>query len=221
MDRIVESAGVGAGSGSGSGPGPGRRRRGKDLEAALLAAAWDELSEVGYAAFTLEGVAKRAHTSRPVIARRWAGREELMVAALHAESEASPVVVPDTGTLRGDVIAALMLANDARMRLGSIVIAQLGAYFEETATAPADLKPLVLGGSHRGFSVILDRAAARGEVDVAGLPPCVATLPFDLFRGELWMTRKPVPIATIEQIVDQVFLPLIAAYAERGGGFTR
>ncbi|WP_460358133.1 TetR family transcriptional regulator [Actinoallomurus acanthiterrae] len=36
------------------------RRRGQELEDALLDAAWEELAEVGYGRFTIEGVAARA-----------------------------------------------------------------------------------------------------------------------------------------------------------------
>ena len=62
---------------------PPTRRRGSKLEAALLQAAWDELTEAGYTAFTMEGVAARAKTSRAVLYRRWPNRPELVVAALH------------------------------------------------------------------------------------------------------------------------------------------
>ncbi len=43
------------------------RRRGTALENAILDAAWAELVEHGYADMTLESVAKRAGTSRPVL----------------------------------------------------------------------------------------------------------------------------------------------------------
>lgn len=45
------------------------RRRGTALEDAILDAAWADLTELGYADMTLESVAKRAGTSRPVLAR--------------------------------------------------------------------------------------------------------------------------------------------------------
>ena len=56
---------------------PATRRRGTALEAALLEAAWDELSEVGYAALTMEGVAARARTSRAVLYRFLSGDKPL------------------------------------------------------------------------------------------------------------------------------------------------
>ena len=87
---------------------PARRRRGAALEAALLDAAWDELCAVGYPGFTLDGVAERARTSRPVLGRRWSNRTELVIAAMrHHYSDLSVHDLPDTGTLRGDVLALL------------------------------------------------------------------------------------------------------------------
>jgi len=57
------------------------RRRGSALDDALLDAAWAELQEAGYAGLTMEGVAQRAGTSRPVLARRWPNRPQLVIAA--------------------------------------------------------------------------------------------------------------------------------------------
>jgi len=57
------------------------RRRGDHLEHALLAATWEELLAVGYANLTMDGVAARAHTSKPVLYRRWPTRPELVLAA--------------------------------------------------------------------------------------------------------------------------------------------
>src|SRR5262249_59916644 len=48
-----------------------RRRRGRDLEEAILEAAWDELVAVGYAHMTVDGVAARAPASKAVLYRRW------------------------------------------------------------------------------------------------------------------------------------------------------
>ena len=57
------------------------RRRGATLEEAILDAAWAELIDHGYAEMTLEAVAKRAGTSRPVLYRRWPSRTKLATAA--------------------------------------------------------------------------------------------------------------------------------------------
>jgi hypothetical protein len=90
-----------------------------------------------------------------------------------------------------------------------LLASYLGAYFQETGTSPADLREAVLGNRVSPIDAAIDRAVARGEVDPARLTPRVRTLAFDLFRHEALMTLKPVPDGVIEQILDEVFLPLV------------
>src|SRR3984885_584278 len=88
----------------------GTRRRGPALENALLDAAWAELQSVGYAKLTMERVADRAETSRAVIYRRWSNRHELVIAALLHQQPAGTGRIPDTGSLREDVLTIMRRA---------------------------------------------------------------------------------------------------------------
>ena len=58
-----------------------RRRRGAELEDAICRAAFEELTESGYGAFTIESVAARAQTGKASIYRRWPGKDELLLDA--------------------------------------------------------------------------------------------------------------------------------------------
>ncbi|MEV7087392.1 TetR/AcrR family transcriptional regulator [Streptomyces sp. NPDC093085] len=185
------------------------RRRGAALESALLDAAWEELLDVGYAGFTLDGVASRAGTSRPVIHRRWPDKRQLMVAALARTAERHPVAVPDTGSLRGDVLELLRHINATRAHFVTAISIQLAAYFEETGTTPADLRTLIHPGRRPAIEVLFDRAAGRGEIDPDRITARMKSLPFDLLRHELLTTSTPVPDAVLEEIVDTLFLPLV------------
>jgi AcrR family transcriptional regulator len=185
------------------------RRRGKALEDAILEAAFDELTDHGYAGFTIEGAAERAATSRHVIYRRWSSREELALAALVHQSEQTRVPLPDTGTLRGDMIALLTQANKTRLNLVATFTVQLGSYFQETGTAPQDLRAHLVSGRPRSMETLMERAIARGEVDPARVTPRITTLAIDLMRHESLMTLKPIPKKTILEIVDDIFLPLV------------
>lgn len=187
----------------------GRRRRGQELEEALLDAAWQVLIAGGYGAFTIEAVAERAHTSRPVVYRRWPTRENLLLAALRHRALHDPAPVLDTGSLRGDVIALLDYANTHRAGMAAMISVQLGAYFTETGTAPADLRRELLGGRTLSMDTIVRRAVERGEIDPERLTPRLIGLPFDLFRHEMLMTLTAVPDTVIHEIVDDIFLPLI------------
>jgi AcrR family transcriptional regulator len=186
-----------------------RRRRGQELEDALLEAAWDELSERGYSTFTFEAVADRAGTSRPVLGRRWKTKVELVVAAVSHELEQSRLALPDTGTLRGDIIELLRQANDRKLRTAAVIAVQLGAYFQETGTAPSDLRAVMIGDRALATDILVKRAMDRGEIPTRDLPPRVVSLPFDLARHELLMTLKPLEPSVILQIVDEIFLPLV------------
>jgi hypothetical protein len=58
------------------------------------------------------------------------------------------------------------------------------------------------------MTAILERAAARGEArDEIG--PRIARLPLDLLRHELILTHQPPSQRTLEEIVDDIFLPLV------------
>src|SRR5580693_8105087 len=83
------------------------RRRGEALEHALLDAAWTELQAAGYAGLTMEAVADRAGTSRAVLYRRWRNRPELVLAVIRRHRPLLSGEIPDTGSLRGDVLALL------------------------------------------------------------------------------------------------------------------
>lgn len=186
-----------------------QRRRGAQLEAELLDAAWDELTERGYAGFTLESVAKRARTSTPVIYRRWADKPRMIEAAIAHVSAHRSVDLPDTGTLRGDLIAMMRAANTARIDLLAATTVLLGGYFEELGTNPVQLRDQITGERSSAAEAILQRAVERGEVRADAVTPRVASLPFDLFRHEVLMTLRPVPEEVITEIVDDIVLPLV------------
>jgi len=186
-----------------------QRRRGEALESALLDAAWAELDEKGYDGFTIESVAERAKTSRAVVYRRWSSKPELVTAAVQRWAERGQVEIPDTGELRGDLLAIFHRANRTRAPFAVLMSARLGAFYAETGTSFADLRETFLGGRTSAIDVVLDRAAERGEVDPAKLTPRVRSVAFDLYRHELLMTLKPVPESVIESIVDEVVLPLM------------
>src|SRR6188768_1091318 len=88
------------------------RRRGEQLESELLAAAWAELVHVGYANLTMESIAARARTGIAVLYRRWPNKEQLVFAALQHHRSENPVAVPDTGTLRDDLLAYLKALSE-------------------------------------------------------------------------------------------------------------
>lgn len=191
----------------------GGRRRGGALEDAILDAAWKELLDQGYTRFTLEGVAKRAHTSRPVLTRRWQNRADLAVAAIGNYNKNNPIEVPDLGNVRIELILFLQKLVDRGARTTIKVLLSMNDYFKETNSSIKDLQQkLVCKGE---LQEVLERGIARGELDSTKMTPRTSSLPLDLVRYEVIMTRKPVSSAVIAEIIDTVFLPLAAIGGKR------
>ncbi len=186
----------------------GGRRRGDALEEAILDAAWGELLDHGYAGFTMEAVAKRAGTSRPVLARRWQSRSDLAVAAIRNYNKNNPIDVPDLGSVRTELITLLQKLSDRGTRTMTKVLLTMNDYFTETNSSIADLRDRLTDGSK--FEEVIKRGVARGELDQSKITPRISSLPLDLLRHEVLMTRKPVSKAVIVEIIDTMFLPLAA-----------
>ena len=187
-----------------------RRRRGKELEDALLDAAWAQLQDDGYAGFTLEAVAERAGTSRPVLYRRWAGKDALVEAAIIHELARDRITVPDTGSLRDDTVELLRRASETRGRLVPVLSVLIGSYFSATGTTFADFQERAFGGrASTAMDDILERATSRGEIDPARVTPRVRTVAVDLMRHHMFLTFTAPSESDIVGIVDEIFIPLV------------
>jgi AcrR family transcriptional regulator len=187
-----------------------QRRRGEELEAALLGAAWDELVEAGFARLTMESVAARAKTGVAVLYRRWSNKDDLVVAAIRHYVTTQPVGTPDTGSLRGDMIALITSGSSTQVSFVAIVSAAFSGLLASTGLTPAQVRDKVLADIPRQSGQIFARAHERGEIDLDRIPPAALTMPFDLMRHDMLMTYKPIPPERVLAIVDDLFMPLVA-----------
>jgi AcrR family transcriptional regulator len=191
------------------------RRRGAALESALLDAAWRELQSVGYAKLTMERVADRAQTSRAVIYRRWSSRHELVIAAMLHQQPTGIRRIPDTGSLREDVLTIMRRAARRISNIGPETVVGLLNDLRTDNASETIVEQLARGGGEV-MRQALARAAARGEAR-EHVPERVARLPLDLLRQELILTNRSPSSETLEEIVDQIFLPLVTPASDRDG----
>jgi len=188
------------------------RRRGKVLEAAIFEVVFQELAETGYVNFSIERVAGRAGTSKPVIYRRWPTRARLVYAALRASRHFLSSETPDTGTVRGDLMVILQsvsnMVDDLSPEVMFGLIAELlheGDSSESSSSIFAEVQQHTV----RTMTEILTRGIRRGEIAAEKLTPRLAALPFDLVRYQLMVLRQPLSAQDIEEIIDRIFLPLV------------
>jgi AcrR family transcriptional regulator len=187
--------------------GAQNRRRGTALEDAILEAAWAELVEHGYASITLESVAKRAGTSRPVLHRRWPSRLKLATAALARYFAFNPIEIPDLGNLGAELSLLLRRMCD-RLPPDLIRLAfDMGRDLADAKSNLAEIRGEIIDGHL--IRTIITRGVRRGEVDPERITPRIISLPGDLARHELLMTLKPLRDDAIREIVQDIFLPLV------------
>jgi AcrR family transcriptional regulator len=185
------------------------RRRGAELEEAILRAATEELVESGYAGLTMDRVAARAGTNKNALYRRWPNRAALGVAAYH-RLVVDEQRLPDTGSLRGDVLELLRGANRHwSSPLGEVMRGLLAG-----AADDPDLLALIRERAGDGgadlWLELLRRAVDRGQAPAAALDPRVATVAIALLRNEYTVRGHPhVPDAVLVEITDRVYLPLL------------
>ncbi|HRW39190.1 MAG: TetR/AcrR family transcriptional regulator [Acidimicrobiales bacterium] len=186
--------------------GSGQRRVGRPRDAsvdeAILVATADLLVEVGFTGLTVDAVAARAGVGKATIYRRWEGKEQLVLDALTA-SRLHPEV-PDTGSLRSDLLAYYLPLTEADAQAGAIrlmpALAAQAALDEDLAER---LRAFV-SDRRTPVAEVIERARARGEVD----PAMDVELAIDLLTGpimyRLYFSGSPVDPATVETLVDRV-----------------
>src|SRR5580698_10824252 len=187
-----------------------QRRRGEELEAALLEAAWAELVEVGFARLTMESVTARAKTGVAVLYRRWPRKDDLVLDAIQHYGATHPVEIPDTGSLRGDMIALLSGFSSVRVSFATVVSAAFSGLLASSGLTPAQVREKLIADRPLSSLEIYRRAHERGEIDLDRVPSIVLSMPFDLMRHDMLMTYKPIPQERVLEIVDDLFMPLIA-----------
>ncbi|GAB3003998.1 TetR/AcrR family transcriptional regulator [Amycolatopsis acidiphila] len=191
------------------------RRRGEQLETAILDAAWAELNEVGYRGLTMERVASRAGTSKPVIYRRWANRAELVLAAWGRQvpERSRPV---DTGGLRSDLLELFSrLARRTEGIMNGMIAGVMAEAFRDPEVTALLQQRINSAPLAEGLRRIVARAAERGELPPLDLPRRAVRLPLDLIRNEAMICGSRLPEDAVTELVDDVYLPLLHGLGSR------
>ena len=193
-------------------PPPGRRR-GKVLERAIRDAVLELVIEHGTGGVTMEAVAERAGTSKPVLYRRWPDRSALLRETLvPLAKEAIPEA--DTGSYRGDMLAILRgWAEFFSSPQGAVATAIVGAMPHDPELAAA-FRDGVIAWRKEAMSEMLSRAVARGEVR-ADVPVEVAR---ELGQAVLWhrflVTGDAITDELVEHVVDEILIPYTRVRSE-------
>ncbi len=184
---------------------PALRRAGRPrdprVHEAILRATAELLGEGGYAKLTIDGVAQRALVTRQSIYRRWPSKLELVAELLRDVSENAPL--PDTGTLRSDLIALYRLYARNLLTPGGPIIPSLVAESLHDGELASILDRYTSERRVRALK-IFERAVDRGEMPATIDPELLV----DMFSGFFWyrklLRRRPIRGDQATAFVDVV-----------------
>ena len=182
-----------------------RRRpggRSAQVRSAVVAATLELLAENGPAGVTIAGVAKRAGVHETSIYRRWGNRDRLVVDAM-VERSADLIQVPDTGTLRSDLVALGQGVVDyVGSPLGEALIRTMAGSNDDDSSASARAEFWL--ARHEECRVVVDRAKQRGEL----ADPVDARQLLEMFISpihfRLLLTREPVDHGFLQRTANVV-----------------
>lgn len=169
--------------------------------AAVLDAAAALLLEVPPGDVTVGQIAARAGVNETTIYRKWGTKETLLADVLMTLSE-ERLTAPDTGTLRGDLIAVIEAVASFLRTPAGYALAYLGATAEDETSH--GLRDAFWADRFERARVIFDRAAQRGEIP----NPSLGTLAYEALIGTMHFRilarRQSLDSNIAERLVDLV-----------------
>ncbi len=215
MNRDIPASDAGSGrAGGGGGGGQRGRPRSPEADRAILAATLDLLASRGLAAMSIEEVAARAGVGKATIYRRWPSKGLLALDAFVTSfREQQPL--PDTGTLRDDLIAALTewIRAVTQTSMGPMLTGLI-AEAQYDPGLRAAWRDRVLEPLRSQRRIMLDRAIARGEIPATVDREVVLDLFFGAAQHRLLLGHLPLSDDFIREVVD-VILDGIRAHLGR------
>lgn len=185
--------------------------RGEARTVAILDAALELIGEVGYERVTMDSIAARAHASKMTMYRRWPTKSELVAEALRRHAQGDAPAVPDTGTMRGDLLATVAeIAETLTGAHGPSLIGLIEAIRDDAALRE-HVSSQVRERSHQVGREICARAISRGEAVHAERAETVLDLAFEhLFTSTLFDGAQPSRERQ-RSLVDAILLPLLSS----------
>jgi AcrR family transcriptional regulator len=179
--------------------------RGEAFVRVVAEATLERLADQGFERLTIPDVAQLAGVNKTSIYRRWPDKEALVREALAGVMKHTEVV-PDTGSLRGDLLAlARTMADATQTRAGKAIF--------RIALAEGDhalLRALAARSQPRaavfGPAAVMQRAMARGELKAGVEPTLILFTLAGAILHRVFVEQSEVTDDHLAQLIDLVLL---------------
>jgi AcrR family transcriptional regulator len=186
---------------------PRSTRLGEDREQQILRAAYELLGEVGYDNLRLDAVAARARASKATLYRHWPGNAKLVADAVRVCKDTGHAA-PDTGSLRGDLVALLEVMSASMTSVDGPLLAGLVMAMYNDPEFATEMRALQ-ASKRTTAAEIHARAVSRGEIR-ADIDPYLIDeiVPAQMFM-HCFARGEPLDSHFIGHLVDDILLPLL------------
>lgn len=191
------------------------RKRDLSRDPEILEAALDVLAETGFERMTIDEVATRARAGKATLYRRWPSKSELVIDAVACMKRGVYDLsdLPDTGTLRGDLVAMIKEPSIADAQRKMQVMAGIVSMLSRSPELADVAEEALVAPRREANRILIERAIARGEVTDAIDVDLISTVGSAMVAQRMLVERKPVTRAFLLSIIDGIVLPALGLRA--------
>jgi AcrR family transcriptional regulator len=187
------------------------RKRDHTADARIIGAAIDILADFGFDVMTMDMVAARAKAGKATLYRRWKSKAELVRDALIWMSRPSVELdrLPDTGTLRGDLLAVLKPYSTDHEVKKFRVLAGLGSFFSEHRQAAEDAMAGIFEPWTAVNRALMLRSVERGELPAKADIEMACEVIVSMTAHRSLTHSKPFDRTFYESLLDNILVPAL------------
>ncbi|MCD4524444.1 TetR/AcrR family transcriptional regulator [Nocardioides sp. cx-173] len=183
-----------------------------DREQEILEAALAALAEVGYDRLTMDAVAARARASKATLYRRWNDKASLVIDALMAQKD--EFAAPDTGSLRGDLVASFCGIGGLTDTRQIGVVASVLTAISRDASFAEKFRADFIAPKAETSRLVYERAQARGELGPDVDVDLLATAVPGIVLHRLFLLGELPDEDLVTRVIDQIVLPAATCGAQ-------
>lgn len=175
---------------------------------AICQAVCELLAKVGYDRMTMDAIANQAKASKATIYRMWPDKPQLVAEALKCQF-GTDTEVPDTGSLRGDLVALMTIACDViSSEVGEMVSGVMTAAAHDPRLADT-LNQSLFEGKAQMHAVLVRRAVERGEIPDCFDPSILHEVMHSMISSRKAWNLGPLDEEYARHVADDILIPVM------------